>query len=182
MAESSAPAGGTLHVVVMGVSGSGKSTVAEGIAAECDLAFGEADLFHPQSNIDKMSAGIALTDEDRWPWLRDLSAWMAERAKAGTSTVMASSALRKVYRDLLRSQPEAVGGRVFFIHLAGPLQVIHDRMAARGGHFMPVSLLRSQFDTLEPLEPGEPGIELDLQHSPQELIGQSVAVVRDLMG
>ena len=96
---------GSRHVVVMGVSGSGKSTVAQGIGEAMNLPFAEADRFHPQGNIDKMSQGIPLTDDDRYPWLRDLAAWMATQAQQGQSTVMACSALRRQYRDILRHGP-----------------------------------------------------------------------------
>ena len=99
----------SVHVVAMGVSGSGKSTVAEGVVARTGWVFAEADAFHPQANIDKMSQGIPLTDEDRWPWLHDLGRWMAEHAARGEGTVITCSALRRVYRDVLREEVEAVG-------------------------------------------------------------------------
>ena len=165
----------TRHVVVMGVSGSGKSTVAQGIGEAMNLPFAEADRFHPQGNIDKMSQGIPLTDDDRYPWLRDLAAWMATQAQQGQSTVMACSALRRQYRDILRHGPP----EVHFVHLAGDLEVIAQRMAARQDHFMPVSLLQSQFDTLEPLEADAAGVALELRHTPEELIDEAVAWLRE---
>ncbi|MEO6791294.1 MAG: gluconokinase [Ornithinibacter sp.] len=161
----------TRHVIVMGVSGCGKSTIAVGIAEAMSLPFAEADRFHPEANVAKMAAGVPLTDEDRWPWLSDLSAWMASQADLGQSTVMACSALRRPYRDLLRSGPPSVD----FVHLAGPMEVVEERMRAREGHFMPTSLLRSQFDTLEPLEADERGVVLDLRASPEDLVEQAVA-------
>ena len=160
----------TRHVVVMGVSGSGKTTVAHGIAAATNLLFAEADDFHSRANVEKMRAGIPLTDEDRWPWLHDLAAWMAERAAEGRSTVIACSALRRVYRDVLASGPPTVD----FVHLDGHVDVIRDRLAARSGHYMPASLLDSQVSTLEPLQPDESGIVLDVSLPPEELVEQAV--------
>ena len=165
--------GPTRHIVVMGVSGCGKSTVAEGVAEILDLPFAEADRFHPKSNIEKMSSSIPLTDEDRYPWLRELAAWMTEQSGEGRSTVMACSALRREYRDILRTGPPSVE----FVHLHGPMEVIAARMAERE-HFMPGSLLQSQFDTLEDLEPDEDGVVLDLRKSAEELIDEAVAWLR----
>lgn len=161
----------TRHVIVMGVSGCGKSTIAVGIAEAMNLPFAEADRFHSEANVAKMAAGHPLTDSDRWPWLRDLSAWMASQADLGQSTVMACSALRRSYRDLLRSGPPSMD----LIHLAGPIEVVEERMRAREGHFMPTSLLRSQYDTLEPLGPDERGVVLDLRDTPDHLVTRAVA-------
>ncbi|NYF98037.1 gluconokinase [Janibacter cremeus] len=166
----------TTHVVVMGVSGSGKSTVAEGVAERLGWTFAEADEFHPQSNIDKMARGIPLDDRDRAPWLRDLGGWMAEHAAAEDDTVITCSALKRSYRDVLRRDVAALAGghRVVFVHVHGPFEVIAGRMEGRRGHFMPESLLQSQFDTLEDLEPDEHGFVLDVRHSPQELVTEAV--------
>jgi gluconokinase len=161
---------GTRHVVVMGVSGSGKTTVAHGIAAATGLLFAEADDFHSRANVDKMSAGTPLDDDDRWPWLHDLAAWMAERAAEGRSTVIACSALRRAYRDVLAAGPPTLD----FVHLDGNVEVIRDRMSSRAGHYMPASLLDSQVATLEPLQPDESGIELDVSLPPDELVAQAV--------
>jgi gluconokinase len=161
---------GTRHVVVMGVSGSGKTTVAHGIAAATGLLFAEADDFHSRSNVDKMSAGTPLDDADRWPWLHDLAAWMGERAEEGRSTVIACSALKRAYRDVLASGPPSLD----FVHLDGPPEVIRDRIAGRAGHYMPASLLDSQIATLEPLRPDESGIVLDVSLPPGELVVQAV--------
>ncbi len=176
MTSASAPTGGgrTRHVIVMGVSGCGKTTIAQGIGERMELPFAEADRFHPPANIEKMEAGTPLEDADRWPWLRDLSAWMAAQAREGQSTVMACSALRRSYRDLLRAGPPSL----HFVHLQGPLEVIRDRMSSRSGHFMPVSLLQSQFDTLEPLGEDEDGVVLDLRRPPEELIDTAVDWLR----
>ncbi|GGL44638.1 gluconokinase [Phycicoccus endophyticus] len=162
--------GRTRHVVVMGVSGCGKSTVAEGISEALGLPFAEADRFHPESNIAKMSAGTPLTDADRRPWLADLAAWMAAQAREGQSTVMACSALRRSYRDILRSGPP----QVQFVHLDGPSELISARMSARPDHFMPAALLQSQVATLEPLEPDEDGVVLDLRQDPDTLVDAAV--------
>jgi len=163
--------GHTRHVVVMGVSGSGKTTIARGVADALGFHFVEADEFHSKDNIAKMESGVPLTDEDRWPWLRALSTWMSEQADAGRSTVITCSALRRSYRDVLREGPPSVD----FLHLAGPAEVIRERMADREGHFMPTSLLQSQIDTLEPLDADESGIVLDLRAAPEQLIAESVA-------
>ena len=164
----------TTHLVVMGVSGSGKTTVAEGIVERTGWVFAEADAFHPQANIDKMASGTPLTDEDRWPWLRHLGAWMAEHGAKGEDTVITCSALKRVYRDVLRAEVEALGAghRVVFAHLDGSAEIIAARLEGRQGHFMPASLLQSQIDTLEDLDPDEDGVRLDLTATPTELIDQ----------
>jgi gluconokinase len=154
----------------MGVSGSGKTTIARGIVDATGLEFSEADTFHSPENIAKMEAGIALTDEDRWPWLRALADWMAARAQAGVSTVITCSALKRSYRDVLRDGPPSVD----FLHLDGPAELIRGRMAQREGHFMPTSLLQSQMDTLEALEPDESGIVLDLREPPEVLLERAL--------
>lgn len=161
----------TRHVVVMGVSGCGKSTVARGIAQSTGLLFAEADDFHSRANIDKMTAGVPLDDEDRWPWLEALSAWMRERSDEGRSTVIACSALKRSYRALLADGPPSID----FVHLDAPPEVILGRLAHRTGHYMPPSLLQSQFETLEPLTDDEPGIVLDAALAPDELIDLAVA-------
>jgi gluconokinase len=166
----------TRHVVVMGVSGCGKTTVAQGIAAKTGWTFAEADSFHSPEKVAKMAAGTPLTDEDREPWLRDLASWMGKRAAAGESTVIACSALRRGYRDVLRSGPPH---EVDFVHLDGPVDVVAQRLAARSGHYMPASLLASQVDTLEPLEPDEGGLVLDLRAAPEALVDDAVAWLRD---
>lgn len=153
-----------LHVVFMGVSGTGKSAIGHPVSQALGLVWAEGDDFHPQSNIDKMSSGVPLTDEDRWPWLRELAKWTAEHADRGESTGLACSALRRPYRDILREgAPDTV-----FVHLAGTAGTILERMNSRE-HFMPTSLLDSQFDTLEALEPDERGILVDIDQ-PLELI------------
>ncbi|WP_353951465.1 gluconokinase [Knoellia sp. S7-12] len=165
----SAPA--TRHVIVMGVSGSGKTTIAEGVTEQTGWAFAEADEFHPKANITKMEAGTALTDEDRWPWLGALGAWMQQKSAEGTSTVITCSALKRTYRDVLRSGLDSLD----FIHLDGPAEVIRERMGGRKGHFMPPELLQSQLDTLEALDADESGVFLDIRRTPEQVIDEAVA-------
>jgi gluconokinase len=141
-------------VVVMGVAGCGKTTVAKGIASSMHWQFAEGDDFHPEANVAKMQSGIPLTDEDRWPWLRLLGDWMSEQQDAGACAVVTCSALRRVYRDLLRENRPAVR----FCHVTAPEGTIQDRLDHRKGHYMPASLLASQLATLEPLEADEPGV------------------------
>jgi len=155
----------TRHVVVMGVSGSGKTTVAHLVARDTGMLFAEADDFHPRANVEKMRAGTPLDDEDRWPWLRDLAGWMRERADEGRSTVITCSALKRSYRDVLADGPPSLD----FVHLDGPREVIQERMQHRHHDYMPDSLLVSQIDALEPLQPDESGIVLDLALAPDVL-------------
>lgn len=142
-------------VVVMGVSGSGKSTVGAAIAQRVRVPFADADDFHPPANIAKMTAGEALDDEDRHPWLEAIGGWLAGHEDGG---VMSCSALRRRYRDQLRRHAPDVR----FVHLQGDHDVIARRQASRPGHFMPASLLASQFATLEPLAPDEHGLVIDI--------------------
>ncbi|RMI06708.1 gluconokinase [Cellulomonas triticagri] len=153
------------HLVVMGVSGSGKTTTAQILADRLNWPYAEADEFHPQANIDKMSAGTPLTDEDRWPWLRAMRDWLTEQAAEGRSTIVTCSALKVAYRDVLREAE----GRVRFVHLDGTIESIGDRMSGRAGHFMPTSLLPSQFQTLQPLTDDEDGVVVPVEVSPQSV-------------
>ncbi|GLW65116.1 gluconokinase [Actinomadura rubrobrunea] len=151
-------------LVVMGVAGSGKTTFGAALARRLRVPFADADDFHPPANIAKMSAGVPLDDADRLPWLRAIGAWLAEHADGGG--VVTCSALRRAYRDLLREQaPEAT-----FVHLHGDREVVRRRVAERTDHFMPASLVDSQFDTLEPLGPDERGLVLDLDAPVDALI------------
>lgn len=157
------------HLVVMGVAGSGKSTIAAALSQQLGWACAEADEFHPQSNIDKMTRGIPLQDEDRWPWLREIQGWMTAHAAAETSTVLTCSALKQSYRTLLSEAK----GRVLFIHLDGGAELIGQRMQSREGHFMPPTLLPSQLATLEPLTGNElaaGSLRLDISNSPEEIV------------
>jgi len=165
-------------IVVMGVSGVGKTTVARLLAARLGLPYAEADDFHPPANIAKMSAGTPLDDRDRAPWLHALGGWLGERAKAGTGGVVTCSALKRQYRDILRAHcPDA-----FFLHLSGGHGLIEDRLSHRAGHFMPASLLDSQYATLEPLQPGEHGAVLDVDHTPEQLVEMAAALLRPVNG
>ncbi|MEV1170242.1 gluconokinase [Nonomuraea sp. NPDC049784] len=160
------------QIVVMGVTGSGKTTMGAALSERLRVPFADADDFHPPANIAKMSAGIPLDDVDRRPWLQAIGAWLA--AHAATGGVVGCSALRRAYRDILRRSAPAIT----FVHLAGRPEVIRGRVAARPGHFMPASLVDSQFQTLEPLEPDEHGIVLDLTKPVDQLIDDYLTAVR----
>ena len=138
----------------MGVSGSGKTTVAGGIALSMHWLFAEGDDFHSAANVAKMHSGTPLTDEDRWPWLRSIGDWIGEQETAGSSAVITCSALRRVYRDVLREGHL----QVRFCHVTAPEVLIESRVEQRAGHYMPASLLPSQLAALEPLEADEPGV------------------------
>jgi gluconokinase len=153
----------------MGVSGSGKSTVGAALAQRIRVPFADADDFHPPANIAKMTAGQALDDDDRYPWLEAIGEWLAERCTDGG--VMSCSALKRKYRDQLRRHCADVE----FLHLSGTPEVISRRQASRPGHFMPASLLKSQFDTLEPLGPDERGIAIDVDQSIDTVVDTYVA-------
>lgn len=156
-------------IVVMGVSGSGKSTVGAALAQRLRVPFADADDFHPPANIAKMTAGEPLDDDDRHPWLEAIGEWLAQQCTAGG--VMSCSALKRKYRDQLRRHcPETE-----LLHLVGTPEVIGRRQASRPGHFMPASLLISQFETLEPLEPDEHGIDIDVDQSIDAIVETYVA-------
>ncbi len=158
------------HIVVMGVAGCGKSSVAVELQRRLGWALAEGDDFHPAANIAKMSSGIPLTDEDRWPWLDLIVDWTKEQAKTGNSTIVTCSALRRVYRDRLRAAP----GRTIFIHLAGSEELLSQRLNARAGHFMPPTLLPSQLATLEQLDTDEDGVVLDIEADVTSLANQAI--------
>jgi gluconokinase len=163
-----APAVGATVVVVMGVSGSGKTTVAERLAHAEGWSVLEGDKFHPPANVAKMAAGIALTDEDRWPWLHAIAGAIDACLARGESAVVACSALRKAYRDIL------IGDRpnVRLVYLKGSHALIAARMRARKGHFMPPELLDSQFRTLEEPGPEEHPITVPIDGTPDEIVRQ----------
>jgi gluconokinase len=163
----------TLHVVVMGVSGCGKTVVAERLHDRLGLAFAEGDGYHPRANVDKMASGQPLTDDDRQPWLEALVSWTRERQAEGSSTVLSCSALRRRYRDVLReADPDT-----FFVHLHADFEVLAERMRQRA-HYMPVSLLESQFDTLEPIGDGELGVLIDVSRPVSAVVAAAEAAVR----
>lgn len=155
-------------IVVMGVSGSGKSTVGAALAQRLRVPFADADDFHPPANIAKMTAGHPLDDDDRYPWLESIGEWLAAREAGG---VMSCSALKRKYRDQMRRHRADVE----FLHLAGTLEVIGRRQASRPGHFMPAALLASQFSTLEPLESDERGIAIDVGQDIDSIIEEFIA-------
>jgi len=144
------------HVVVMGVSGSGKSTVARALATRLDWPMAEGDDFHPPANIAKLSAGLPLDETDRRPWLERLADWTSTRHADGLSTVLTCSALTRHSRNVLRSAAEGT----VFVHLVGTIGLLAARMSGRD-HFMPPELLDSQLATLEPLEPDERGVVIE---------------------
>ncbi|MFB4194840.1 gluconokinase [Streptomyces carpaticus] len=160
-------------LVVMGVSGAGKTTVAGLLADRLSWPMAEADLLHPQANIDKMAAGTPLTDADRLPWLGIIRDWITVRAEQGESAVVACSALKRGYRDLLRE----ANARVRFVHVAGTRELIAGRLHLRTGHFMPSSLLDSQFADLEQLQDDEDGVTVDLRRTPEQITDDALAAL-----
>jgi len=162
-----------MQLVVMGVSGSGKSTVAALIASRTGCALADGDDFHSTSSIARMAAGHPLDDALRAPWLAAITSWLAERAARGECAVVSCSALTRAYRDVLRG----AGPDIRMVHLAGPYELVEQRLAARRGHFMPPELLASQYAALEPLAADEPGITVDLTQTPEQIADE---VLRDL--
>ena len=157
-------------LVVMGVSGSGKSTIADLLATRIGWTYEDGDKFHPATNVAKMKAGHPLTDEDRWPWVRAIAAEIDRVCEAGEPTVIACSALKRVYRDIL------VHGRndVRIVYLNGTQQLIADRLAKRKGHFMPPDLLPSQFRTLEPPGSDENPVTVSIDASVEAIVDDIV--------
>jgi gluconokinase len=156
---------------VMGVSGCGKTTVGEGIAEVMGWRFAEGDSYHPRANIDKMASGTPLTDDDRWPWLERLADWVRQQQDAGRSSVLSCSALRRSYRDVLRSGAPDVR----FVHLHGDRSVLEDRLSVRAGHFFPATLLDTQLATLETLGADEAGVVVDLDLTPQQQVDAAIS-------
>ena len=161
-------------IVVMGVAGSGKSTIAAGLAEKLGVDFIEGDSLHPQANVQKMASGHPLTDEDRWPWLEAIGDRIEAERAAGMGVVVSCSALKHVYRDCLRKR---VNGRVRFILLDGSRELIAKRMLGRKGHFMPQSLLDSQLATLERPGADEDAVVLDISHTVPALLVEASAAV-----
>jgi gluconokinase len=155
----------THRLLLMGVSGSGKSTIGPLLAEALALPFADADAFHPPANIAKMAAGTPLTDADRWPWLDALGAWLAVQPAGG---IVACSALKRIYRDRLRTLVPGLR----LLHLAGDPALIAARQAERAGHFMPPALMASQFATLEPPAPEEGAVVLDVRDPPAALVAR----------
>ncbi|MER7835898.1 gluconokinase [Streptomyces sp. NPDC096040] len=161
-------------VVVMGVAGTGKTTIGPLLAARLGVPYAEGDDFHPPANIAKMSAGHPLEDADRWPWLDAIGSWA--HGREGLGGVVSSSALKRAYRDRLR----AAAPGIVFVHLTGDRKLIEDRMSHRQGHFMPTALLDSQFATLQPLDADEPGVAVDVTGGPEEITARAVRALAAL--
>jgi carbohydrate kinase (thermoresistant glucokinase family) len=153
-------------IVVMGVAGSGKSTIGPMLARRLDCEFADADAFHPPANVEKMKSGVPLTDEDRTPWLQAIAAWIDRKRAAGQRGVVGCSALKRAYRRVLRGDRSDVR----FVYLKGDRALIAARMAARTGHFMPVGLLDSQFRTLEEPGPDENPLVVSIEAPPREIV------------
>ncbi len=171
MSDETEQAAGAVPIVIMGVAGSGKTSVGKRVAERIGMPFRDADEFHPKANIAKMSAGIPLTDEDRWPWLDAIGKALRE---ADGRLIVACSALRRVYRDRLVS---AAGRPVIFLWLDGSYETIETRMEHRRHHFMPPSLLQSQFDTLEPPGPDELVVRVPIEPPLAEVVATALAAL-----
>lgn len=163
-----------LAVVVMGVSGCGKTTIAKGIGATLGIDVLEGDSFHSPGNVEKMAHGVPLTDADRLPWLRAIAAAMRTELDAGRSAVVACSALKRSYRDIL------TGGRadVAIVYLKGSQALIAERLKRRKGHFMPPALLDSQFATLEEPDADEGAITVSIEPAPEAIVAAALAEMR----
>ena len=159
----------TFRVIVMGVSGCGKTTIGDLVARELGVPFLDGDSLHPVENVAKMAAGKPLTDEDRWPWLATVGAELANAGDGGL--VLACSALRRSYRDAIRQQaPDTI-----FLHLHGSEEVLSQRLEGRSGHFMPPALLESQLATLEPLDANETGVVVDITAPADEVVSEALS-------
>jgi carbohydrate kinase (thermoresistant glucokinase family) len=161
-------------LIIMGVSGCGKTTIAERLAPKLGWAYRDGDEFHPRSNVEKMHSGIPLTDDDRWPWLDAIAAWIDEKRKAGEHAIVTCSALKKSYRDILIGPRQDVG----LIYLKGDEELIAARLAKRHGHFMPKDLLHSQFQTLEEPGPDERPITVSIAPAPDEIVAAILSELR----
>jgi carbohydrate kinase (thermoresistant glucokinase family) len=161
-------------VVVMGVSGCGKSTIGALLADSLGLPFLDADGLHPQANILKMASGIPLTDDDRWPWLALVGDALASAGASGTGLVIACSALKQAYREAIR----ASAPNVRFVHLSGSLEVLSNRLEGRSEHFMPSALLASQLAALEELRDDEPGFAVDIDQPVTGVVTEAAARLR----
>ncbi|MGD0019597.1 MAG: gluconokinase [Candidatus Limnocylindrales bacterium] len=172
--DTQAKASRTGTIVVIGVTGAGKSTVMAALADRLRWTTAEADDFHSPANVEKMRSGHPLTDADRWPWLEAIAAWIGQREQAGESAIVTCSALRRTYRDLLRAGHPSV----WFAQLVAPPAAIEDRVARRRGHYMPPALLSSQLETLEPLAPDEPGAAIPVGRPVPEIVSDILAQLR----
>ncbi len=161
-------------IIVMGVSGSGKSTIGEKLAEKYGVTFIDGDHLHPAENVEKMRGGTPLTDDDRWPWLQRIAETMRETANRDGIAISGCSALKRAYRDFLRS---AAGEPVRFVHLSGSKQVIAARQANRPGHFMPAGLLDSQFATLELPTADEQVISVSVEDPVDQIVSDVFAAL-----
>lgn len=163
-----------ITIVLMGVAGVGKSSVLEALARQLGWPTLEGDALHPPANVAKMAAGVALTDEDRAPWLEAVSRWIGDRERERRSSIITCSALRRRYRDVLRRGHPSV----WFVHLTAPVEELERRIRSRQGHFMPASMLASQLATLEPLERDEPGWAIDAMPAPDVVAARLLEALR----
>jgi carbohydrate kinase (thermoresistant glucokinase family) len=158
-------------LILMGVSGSGKTTIGERLAACMSWRYEDADTFHPASNVAKMSAGQPLTDDDRWPWLKAIAAEIDRACAAGERVVIGCSALRRIYRDVLTHGRDDIR----FVYLEGTQALIADRLGQRKGHFMPPGLLTSQFQTLEPPAPDERAVTVSIDAEVEVIVDRIIS-------
>jgi gluconokinase len=176
MIDEGAPSPLPAAILLMGVSGCGKTTTGESLAAELGWSFRDADSFHPPANIAKMRSGVPLTDADRWPWLAAIGTWLDERLDKGEPGIVSCSALKRIYRRfLLDSRP-----RVRLVYLKGEMPLIAGRMARRANHFMPPALLKSQFETLEEPTLDEWPIIVPVDTSPRRVVEHILADMANL--
>ena len=155
----------------MGVSGSGKSTIASMLAARLGYTYVDGDWLHPESNVEKMRSGVPLTDEDRWPWLEAIAARAQRLRGEGTGAVIACSALRRAYREILMAKDARL------VYLEGDRDTVARRLGSRDGHFMPPALLESQFAALEPPSPEENPIVVSIARAPEEIVGEIIGAL-----
>lgn len=161
-----------LRSIIMGVAGCGKSSVGASLSAQINIRYVDGDDLHPAENIEKMSAGIPLTDADRAPWLREVGALLAS---SDSGLMVGCSALKRQYRDIIR---DVAGGPVFFLHLHGARSLIEERMDQRSGHFMPTALLDSQFEALQFLGTDELGGQVDIAGPLEDVAKRSAELIR----
>lgn len=162
-----------IAIIVMGPSGVGKSTTAARLTAILGWLLAEGDQFHSNANIERMSRGMPLSDEDRAPWLTSIRDWISQQAEDGQCVIVTCSALKRSYRDILR----AARSDVRFVQLVADQNLVAARMAGRSGHFMPASLLPSQFSVLEPLGADEDGVQVDASGPPDAVAAETISAL-----